>query len=77
MILTIDIGNSNIMLGGFESETPSFVVRISTDPLQTEDEYACKILDLLALHNVDKNAIKGAFITSVVQPLNPVMKKAL
>jgi type III pantothenate kinase len=77
MILTIDIGNSNIMLGGFESETPSFVVRISTDPLQTEDEYACKILDLLALHNVDKSSISGAIISSVVPPLNTVMKKAI
>jgi len=77
MILTIDIGNSNIMLGGFTSDEPGFVVRISTDTLQTEDEYACKIIDLLALYNVDRNAIKGAIISSVVPPLNTVMKKAV
>ncbi len=77
MILTIDIGNSNIMLGGFTSSEPDFVVRISTDPLQTEDEYACKIIDLLALYNVDRKAIKGAIISSVVPPLNTVMKKAV
>jgi ABC-type Mn2+/Zn2+ transport system ATPase subunit len=39
MILTIDIGNSNIMFGGFEADEPSFVARISTDPAATEDIY--------------------------------------
>ena len=77
MILTIDIGNTNIMLGGFENDELSFVARISTDASQTEDEYASKILNTLAIHNVDKAEIKGAIISSVVPPLNTVMKKAV
>lgn len=77
MILTIDIGNTNIMFGGFENDELTFVARISTDASQTEDEYASKILNTLAIHNVDKAEIKGAIISSVVPPLNAVMKKAV
>ena len=77
MILTIDIGNSNIMLGGFEKDALAFVVRISTESAKTEDEYASKILNVLALYNVEKNEIKGAIISSVVPPLNTVMKQAV
>ncbi len=77
MILTIDIGNTNIMLGGFEKETLSFVAHISTDPIGTEDEYASKILNILALYGVERNAIDGAIISSVVPPLNAVLKKAV
>ena len=43
VILTIDIGNSNIALGGFVDGELSFVVRISTEIRKTADEYASKI----------------------------------
>lgn len=77
MILTIDIGNTNITLGGFDGNEPTFVSRISTNPSQTADEYATKILHTLALHKVDKAVVKGAIISSVVPPLNSVLKKAI
>ena len=77
MILAIDIGNTNIMLGGFEADKMTFVARISTNTSKTEDEYASKILSVLALHDVNKAEITGAIISSVVPPLNIVMKKAV
>ena len=77
MILTIDIGNSNIMLGGFEGEELSFVVSISTETHKTADEYASTMLGVLALHDIDRKNINGAIISSVVPPLNSVMKKAV
>lgn len=77
MILTVDIGNTNIMLGGFEGDELTFVARVSTDPLKTEDEYASILLNTLALHGVDKAEIKGAILSSVVPPLNAVIKKAI
>ena len=40
MILTIDIGNTNIVLGGFKNDKLEFVARISTNATKTEDEYA-------------------------------------
>lgn len=77
MILTIDIGNTNIAFGGFEGDELSFVVRISTETKKTADEYASKILGVLALHGVGKGSIRGAIISSVVPPLNAVLKEAI
>ena len=48
MILTIDIGNTNIMLGGFSSDELVFVSRMATDQHATEDEYAIRILSALS-----------------------------
>ncbi len=77
MILTIDIGNTNIVLGGFLEDKLAFVARIATDATKTEDEYASKIRNILTLHNVEATAVKGAIISSVVPPLNSVMKRAI
>lgn len=77
MILAIDIGNTNIVLGGFVEEEPSFVARIATDSTKTEDEYAAKIRSVLGLHEIAKAQIEGAVISSVVPPLDTVMQKAV
>ena len=77
MILTIDIGNTNIVLGGFVDDELTFVARIATNANKTEDEYATKIKSVLTLHNVEKSTVKGAIISSVVPPLNSVMKRAI
>ncbi|MDO4744219.1 MAG: type III pantothenate kinase [Clostridia bacterium] len=77
MVLAIDIGNTNIVLGGFVDDKLEFVARIATNVNKTEDEYATKIKSVLAIHSVDKSVVKGAIISSVVPPLNSVMKKAI
>ena len=77
MILTLDIGNSNIMIGGFAGDTLSFVAKISTDTQKTEDEYAGAILATLALYGVEKASVTGTILSSVVPQLNSVMKKAV
>ena len=77
MILTIDIGNSNITIGGFENDDLTFVVRVSTEINKTADEYASKMLGVIALHGIDGKTISGAIISSVVPPLNSVMKDAV
>ena len=77
MLLAIDIGNTNIVIGGFDGDDITFVARIATNAHKTEDEYATKIKSILALHEVDKTSVKGAIISSVVPPLNSVMKKAI
>ncbi len=77
MVLAIDIGNTNIVLGGFVDDNLKFVARIATNANKTEDEYATKIRSVLAIHDVDKAAIKGAIVSSVVPPLNSVIKKAI
>lgn len=77
MVLAIDIGNTNIVLGGFVEDKLAFVARIATNKAKTEDEYATKIKSILTLHSVDKKAVSGAIISSVVPPLNSIMKKAI
>lgn len=77
MIVAIDIGNTNIVLGGFVDDELTFVARIATNATKTEDEYATKIRSVLRLHDVHRTQVKGAIISSVVPPLNTVMKKAV
>ena len=77
MILAIDIGNSNLTLGGFSGDELSFTARISTDSTATEDDYAYRILNILSLYNIDKALIDGAIISSVVPQLNGVISGAV
>jgi len=77
MVLTIDIGNTNIVIGGFMGDDLKFVSRIGTNAKKTEDEYAVLIKDIVALNNVRAKEVKGAIVSSVVPPLNKTIKKAL
>ncbi len=77
MILAIDVGNTNITVGGFCGEASSFVARISTDAHKTSDEYASILLNTLLLYNVKCEDVKGAIISSVVPPLTSVIKNAV
>ncbi len=71
MILTVDIGNSNIVIGGVEEERIVFEARIRTDATKTSDEYAMDLKGLLDVQKVDPAAVEGAIIASVVpQVLN-------
>lgn len=77
MILAIDIGNSNIMLGGFEGDKLKYVVSISTEANKTSDEYASKILGVMEVHRIMDKTIDGAIISSVVPPLNSIIREAV
>ena len=77
MILTVDIGNSNINFGVFSGDDIKFVARIATDRAKTEFEYAAAIFNALSISEIDKSQIDGAIISSVVPPLNNVMKAAV
>ena len=64
-------------MGGFVADELKFVVRLSTDVTKTEDEYASKILNILSLHGVNRENVEGAIISSVVPPLNTIMRSAI
>ncbi|MBR5143753.1 MAG: type III pantothenate kinase, partial [Clostridia bacterium] len=70
MLLTIDIGNSNINFGVFSGDEIKFVARIATDTAKTEFEYAGAISNAISLSGIGKEDIDGAIISSVVPPLN-------
>ena len=77
MVLTIDIGNSNIMIGGFEGNHLHFVISLTTEINKTADEYAGKILSVLAVHHIEGMRVEGAILSSVVPPLNAVVRQAV
>lgn len=77
MILTIDIGNTNIVLGGFVNDKLSFVSRIATNARKTDAEYATKIKSVLALNGIERAEVKGAIISSVVPPLTSTVRDAV
>ena len=71
MILTVDIGNSNIVIGGVEEDTIVFEARLRTDATKTSDEYCIELKSLLDIYGVQAQAIEGSIIGSVVpQVLN-------
>ena len=73
MILTIEIGNSTITLGGVEGEDIRFECRINTDRVKTSDTYCIDLKTLFEIYGIDLNAIEGVIISSVVpQVLNSV-----
>lgn len=77
MILAIDIGNTNIVIGGFEDGKLEFVSRISTDVRKTDSEYAAKVKGILSLNNIQEENIEGAIVSSVVPPLTKNMCRAV
>ncbi|MCH5253327.1 MAG: type III pantothenate kinase [Lachnospiraceae bacterium] len=76
MILAIDIGNTNIVIGCIELEKIYFVERVSTDISKTELEYVVELKTLLDLYQIKIQDITGCIIASVVPPLNNVVKAA-
>ena len=77
MLLAIDIGNSHIVMGGFEGEKLCFSARFRTDSLKTETEYAVLIKNALELYAVSPDDITGGIISSVVPPLSGTVKQAV
>ena len=71
MILTIDVGNSNIVIGGVEEDSIVFEARLRTDATKTSDEYCIELKSLLDIYGIQAQTIEGSIIGSVVpQVLN-------
>jgi type III pantothenate kinase len=69
MLLAIDIGNSNIVIGCIDKGEIRFVFRMLTELSKTDDEYAVGIKDILRSEGFGAAAFDGAIISSVVPPL--------
>lgn len=77
MLLTVDIGNTNIVFGGITKGSLDFMARVSTNKIKTEDEYGADLMSILKLHNVNIGDIEGSIIASVVPPVLVAIKKAV
>jgi len=77
MILAIDIGNTNIVLGCIEGREILREARMATDVIKTSDQYCAELKGMLDLLEVDRKAVEGCIISSVVPPVLNSFKTAL
>lgn len=76
MILALDIGNTNIVIGCIDRERTYFIERLSTVRTKTELEYAVDIKTVLDIYHIKKADIEGCIISSVVPQITNVAKLA-
>ena len=69
MLLAIDIGNTNIVIGCIRDDEILFKARIATDRLRTSDQYGVEIMNMLQAFGVQKSDIEDCIISSVVPPV--------
>lgn len=77
MIIAVDIGNTNIVLGCAENDRILFRERISTNQTATDLEYAVSIRAALDMNEIDVRDIDGAIISSVVPSVTNTVKAAI
>ncbi len=77
MILAIDVGNTNIVLGCIDGGKIVSVVRIHTDTRETEAEYTIKLKEIIYAYGMDLKAIDAAIMSSVVPPVTKAMHRAV
>lgn len=77
MLLAVDVGNTNIVLGGFDGDDLKFVSRIQTVTSRMPDEYSITIDAALRFHGFSPDRFEGVMISCVVPPLAPLLKEAI
>ena len=77
MILTIDIGNSNIVLGGVRDDQIVFEARLRTEVTKTSDQYCVDLKILMEVYGVNSKDIEGTIIASVVPQVLNSMRTAI
>jgi len=84
MLLVLDVGNTNTVLGVFDSKTQGPGVRygplrahwrVSTTKTQTVDEYGVLFRNLFAMNGIEFTAVEGAVVSSVVPPLDSTLRE--
>ena len=76
MILAIDIGNTNIVVGCIDDKKTYFIERLSTNRTKTELEYAVDLKNVLDIYHIRKTDIEGCIISSVVPQITNIAKLA-
>lgn len=77
MILAVDIGNTNIVVGCIHGEKILFVERLSTDSSKTVLEYAISFKNVLELYQIQPEQIEGSIMASVVPPVTSSVREAV
>lgn len=77
MLLSVDIGNTNISMGVFDGNNLVLNCHIATERQKTEDQYAIEFTDIFNLYKLDPNHITGGIISSVVPEITSAVKRAI
>ena len=77
MILAIDMGNTNTVIGGIDEERTYFIERVTKEQGSTDTEYAVSFKNILEMNQIDIGSIEGAILSSVVPPLNSTIMSAV
>lgn len=77
MILAVDVGNSNIVMGCIQEGEILFTARLATDRGKTSDEYAILFHSMIQMRGYRLSDIEGGIISSVVPVLINVLKEAM
>lgn len=77
MLLTVDIGNTNITLGTYEGNILRFTARLATDVCKTSDQYAVELKGILSLHGQAFDEIEDCIISSVVPAVGQSVGEAV
>ena len=77
MILAIDVGNTNIVLGCINNGEILNIVRIQTNHRETAAECAVKLKQLMEFYEIDCRSFEGAIISSVVPQMTGALREAV
>ncbi|MDD3293210.1 MAG: type III pantothenate kinase, partial [Geobacteraceae bacterium] len=75
MLLVIDVGNSNTVLGLYEGRTLARDWRVATDTAKTVDEYAILFHQLFCYSGIERDVVRDIIISSVVPALTGVLER--
>ena len=77
MLLTIDIGNSQIAFGVFEEQALRASWHLATNATKTPDEYGALFISLMRKQDINPNDLNGTIISSVVPPVTPIIEQVI
>ena len=77
MILAVNVGNTQIVVGCMEGLDIRYLARLASDTSRTEYEYAVMLSQILQFGGIDTSSFEGAIISSVVPPLTAVLRSAV
>lgn len=77
MLLTADVGNTNIKLGIFNGDKLKFKLVFSTDKSKTSDEFAVELYTFCQIYGINADMIDSSIISSVVPQITDPLKKAI
>ena len=75
VLLAIDVGNTNTVLGAFEGKNLRQNWRVQTSHDRTADEYGIQVRELFAMGDLDPRGVKAVVVSSVVPPLASTLER--